>query len=348
MNVERSRRIQGVGGFSGLLTVIERDETRYRAGACDLRIEADSGDLFIIHMSEEQNSPAFVSKLISAFRFNPTWREHFRVFTKPHATTELRYADGSVGRVDLGLQTFVQALNDKGFPTTTSCEGDHHPMGRVPSITFVDQMPAELETVWTALSWVNLDRSVCPIGCHGYNQVFRQMFFIILDDWLFGMLDLSGKRYRTDRVASPMIPELPPVNQRALNDHQRVVTKRVKKMNTLGDAATFDDLVKLRCGRDTYSTMKLPALLEALEGDPSIEILKTKVYTTPDMQKALRWRMRGLSLQMILKKHEVDQVLESKALARKQERIDRQNGDLSYELEPPILQSAAKCNGDLG
>jgi hypothetical protein len=329
MNAENSRRIQGVGGFSGLLTVIERDETRYRAGACDLRIEADSGDLFTIRMTEEQNSPAFVSKLISAFRFNPSWREHFRVFTQPHATTELRYADGSVGRVDLALQPFVQALNDRGFATTSSCDGDHHPMGRVPSISFVDQMPEDLETVWTALGWVNLDRSVCPIACHGFNQVFRQMFFVILDDWLFGQLDSSAKRYRTERLANPLIPDLPPVNEGALSDHQREVTKRVKKMNTLGEAATFDELVKLRCGRDTYSTMKLPALLEALEGDPAIETLKTKIFTTQDMQKALRWRMRGLDTVMILKKHEVDQVLESHALARKQERIARQNGDLS-------------------
>jgi hypothetical protein len=332
MNTERSRRIQGVGGFSALLTPVQRDATRYRDGVCDLNIEADNGDLFVIRMNQEQNSPAFVTKLISAFRFNPNWREHFRVFTRPHSTAELRYADGSIGRVDLALQTFVQALNDQGFATTASCEGDHHPMGRVPSISFVEDMPPALEAVWTSLGWVNLDRSVCPIACHGFNQVFRQMFFIILDDWLFGSLDITGKRYRTERVASPLIPELPPMNVRALNDHQKQVTKLVKKMNTLGAQASFDDLVKLRCGRDSYSLMKLPALLEALEGDPAIHVLKTKVFTTPDMQKALRWRMRGLDVEMILKKHEVDQVLEAKALARKQERTDRVNAESGEAL----------------
>lgn len=327
MNVEPSRRLTGLGSFSGLMTRIQRDATTHRPGAREISIVDDNGDQYLIRLTEAEDTPAFVDKLISAFRFNPAWRENFRVFTHAHATTTLRYLDGSFGRVDLALEVYLQELNNRGFRTLESCEGDHHPVGRMPSITFADEMPQDLEAVWTALSWVNMDRSVCPIQCHGYTAVYRQMFFIILDDWMYGSLDLSGKRYRADRVAKPAIPDLPPVNESALTAHQNLVSKRVKRINTKGATATFDDLVKLRCGRDRYSKSKLPELRAALANDPAIDYLEKKIFDTPALQRAFRWRLRGLDLVMIMKKHEVDQVLESRALRLKQERLAKQNTD---------------------
>lgn len=320
MNTESPRRITGLNSFSGLLTHQKWEATAHRPASITLHIASDDDSQYLIRLSEEQDTAVFVDKIISAFRFNPTWRENFRVFTHPHDTAPLRYLDGSLGVVDLALQTYVQELNDRGFRTVESCEGDHHPKGRMPSITFADSMPEDLAKVWSALGWVNMDLSVSPIPCHGQTPTFRMMFFVILDDWMYGSLDITGKRYRQDRVAKPLIPDLPPVNQSALKDHQRQVSKRVLKINKLGSEATFDDLVKLRCGRDTYTTWKLPALKEALVNDPALDYLEKHIHDTPALQRALRWRMRGLDLVVVMKKHEVDQVLESRALRLKQER----------------------------
>lgn len=320
MTPEKSRRITGLDSFSGELTHHRWEATPHKPASSAIHIAATHEDQYLIRLSEEQDTPVFVDKIISAFRFNPTWRENFRVLTHPHDTTTLRYMDGSEGVVDLALQAYVQELNNRGFRTVESCEGDNHPKGRMPSITFADSIPEDLCKVWSALGWVNMDMSVSPIPCNGYTPLFRTMFFVILDDWMYGVLDPTGQRYRQDRVAKPMIPELPPVNRHALKDHQNQVGKRVMKINKLGSKANFDDLVKLRCGRDTYSLWKLPELTEALESDPALEYLQKHIHDTPALQRALRWRLRGLDLTMVMKKHEVDQVLESRALRLKQER----------------------------
>lgn len=325
MNADMTRRITGLASFSGELTHHRWEATSHRPASNVLHIASDNDDQYLIRLSEDQDTTAFVDKIISSFRFNPTWRENFRVLTHPHDTAPVRYLDGSMGVVDLALQAYVQELNDRGFRTLESCEGDHHPMGRMPRITFADSMPEDLAKVWSALGWVNMDLSVCPIPCHGQTPTFRMMFFVILDDWMYGSLDVTGKRYRQDRVAKPLIPELPSVNPSALKDHQRQVSKRVLKINKLGSRATFDDLVKLRCGRDTYTTWKLPALKEALVNDPALDYLEKHIHDTPALQRALRWRMRGLDLVVVMKKHEVDQVLESRALRIKQEKLLKQD-----------------------
>lgn len=321
MNNDSIRRITGLAKFSGDLTHHRWEATPHRPASSSIHIAADGEQQFIIHLTEEQDNPAFVDKLISAFRFNPTWRENFRVLTHPHDVAPLRYLDGSEGAVDLALQVYVQALNDRGHRTVESCEGDHHPKGRMPRITFAETMPEDLCKVWSSLGWVNLDMSVSPIPCYGQTPAFRMMFFVILDDWLYGSLDLTGKRYHQHRTPRPLIPEFPPVNRHALKDHQGQVSKRVAKMNRLGEDATFDDLVKLRCGRDTYTTWKLARLQEALVNDPALDYLQKHIHDTPALQRALRWRMRGLDLTMVMKKHEVDQVLESRTLRIKQEKL---------------------------
>jgi hypothetical protein len=318
MHLPTSRRISGLDNLSATLTHCRQDKTLHRAASSELLICADSGDLFRIRLDEYQDEPFFVDKLISAFRFNPAWREHFRVFESPHLTAELHYTNGRVGQVDRALQPYVQRLNDQGYATLSSCEGDPHPMGRLPSITFADAMPEDLHAIWARLSWVNLDGSVSPIPCHGYSHTYRQLFLLVLDDWLNDDLDHSAVRYQLKRTALPLIPALPSVNAKALADHQAIVTRRVKRLNKLGDKATFDDLVKLRCGRDRYSLWKIDQLRGALSNDPALEQLPARIHDIPALQRALRWRLRGLDLVMILKKHEVDQVLEARKLARSQ------------------------------
>ncbi|WP_338924391.1 hypothetical protein V0M98_32785 (plasmid) [Pseudomonas silesiensis] len=321
MTFEYAHKIKGSDGLEATVTLYRVDKTTYSSASNRLHFDCVGGDQFEAKVSPSQLKSRFVDKLINAFRFHPQWREHFRVFTHAHPVTELHYMNGLIGSVDLKLQPYVQALNDRGFPTMASCEGDAHPMGRPPFIKFVGAIPEALETVWNRLDWVNLDRTVIPLSIHGFTHEYRAIFLLILDDWLHDDLDMSAKRYRLSRSDLPLIPPFPPVNEPELKAHQKVVAKRAKRLNLKGSkASTFDDLVKLRSGRDSYTNMKLPALLEALAGDPEVAHLQRLIKSTPDLQRALRWRLRGLTLEIILRKYEVDQVLSRHAELKKQAR----------------------------
>lgn len=318
MTPDHPRKIKGLNGLSAIATLQRADKTSYRKASNVIHIECDTGERFEAHIAPELFSPGFVDKVLSAFRFNPAWRENFRLFTHEHPVTELIYRTGKVGSVDVRLKPFVQALNDQGFPTLKTCEGDRHPMGRAPYIRFVDAMPEPLERVWMALGWVNLDRTVTPLPIRGHTEAFSQVFFLILDDWLNNDLDETGRRYALSRSPVPPIPEFPPVNDQELQEHQRKVGKKAQRLNRKGSKeTTFDDLVKLRSGRDSYSTMKLPALLDALEGDPEVAHIQRVIKSVPDLQRALRWRLRGLTLEIILRKYEVDLILSRHAELKK-------------------------------
>lgn len=323
MTPDHPRKIKGLDGLSAIATLQRADKTSYRRASNVIRIECDNGDRFEAHIAPELYSPGFVDKVLSAFRFNPAWRENFRIFTHEHATTDLVYQTGKIGCVDVRLKPFVQALNDRGFPTLLSCEGDRHPMGRAPHIRFVDAMPEALERVWSTLDWVNLDRTVTPLPIRGHTEAYAQMFFLILDDWLNDDLDETGRRYRIARSPVPPIPEFPPINSHELQEHQRKVGRKAQRLNRKGSQeTTFDDLVKLRSGRDSYSSMKLPALLDALDGDPEVAHLQKAIKSIPDLQRALRWRLRGLTLEIILRKYEVDLILSRHAELKKRNALE--------------------------
>lgn len=318
MTFDPPSKIKGPDGLEAVVTLYRIDKTTFSNASNRLHFDCVGGDQFEIKIPPAKLNRKVVDKIISAFRFHPEWREHFRVFTHAHQAVDLHYQNGLVGSVDTKLHPYVQALNDRGYATLASCEGDGHPMGRPPFIKFTGAIPEALEKVWNHLDWLNLDRTVTPLAIHGFTHEFRDVFFLILDDWLYDDLDSTARRYQLSRSGQPLLPDFPPVNEAELQAHQKVVEKRAKRLNKKGGAAsTFDDLVKLRSGRDSYSTMKLPALLEALEGDPEVDRLKSLIKGTPELQRALRWRLRGLTLEVILRKHEVDQVLSRSAELKK-------------------------------
>jgi hypothetical protein len=323
MTEARPKRIKGAGGLDALyiLTTVEASagiagsKTAHLADACGLQYSIEF---------DPTSTDVFVDRVINAFRFEPQWREHFRLFTEPHATTELRYQDGSVGSVDVSIAHFVQALNDRGYPTLCACEGDDHPVGRTPWIQFAHQMPAELEAVFSSLGWATMDGTVSPDPIRGYNHQVRQRFMVLLDDWLYGELDTTASRYRFERPALPSIPDLPPPSREAMRDHQRQVRRRVNRINSLGSSASFDDLVKLHCGRDLYSSWKLPRLLDALKEDKALALIQNKIRDVPALQRALRWRQRGLDLDLVLRKHEIDLILSRSSENKRAEADDDQ------------------------
>lgn len=298
--------IRGSQKLYGTLTENVSTETTSVPYSHIIAIETEN-EKYEINIPKGKNR-AFVDKVINAFRFNPAWRENFIVFDRPHEKTDVNGKS-----IDAQLAVFIEALDNAGAVILDSCEGDPHPMGRAPFITFEpDTIPNRLWVVWTVLGWIDIESKVSPPSVHGYNDLQREQFFLILDDWIHNQLDITADRYRFDRTARPLLPDLPEPSAAARKDLERQQKRQVDKVNRLGDKATFDDLVKLTSGRDIYSTWDLERLKAELQDDPALTELAGLIAHESDLKQALRWRLRGLDIAMVLKKVDVTKVLNNK------------------------------------
>jgi len=85
-----------------------------------------------------------------------------------------------------------------------------------------------------------------------------------------------------------------------------------------GGKAKFKDYAALRSGRDRFSGMKLPEL-EASVGDQARSDVRSKMAFVPEgerdteIAKALRWLLRGLPIDMAVRKVAVDREISSSA-----------------------------------
>lgn len=300
---QKKRRIRGSSNFTGTLfsKVINRtNRTPYRH---DLFIHGDEGDRYRISIPEDADS-IFVDKIILAFRFHPQWREHFRYFDHPH---ERIFVSGH--SVDKSMADYVARLIREGAKVIACCEGDDHPFGRMPFIHLSGTVPEELTKVWSRLGWVDIEGRVSPPMIHGHCDTYRDMFFLILDDWMHHDLDTSASRYRVTRTALPLLPPLPEPNEKQIREEKRILAALVARINKKADKADFDDLMQLRSGYDEYSRWSLRQLEEALADDPFLDKIKSRIRHEPDLKQALRWRLRGLDYDLVLRKSRASQIL---------------------------------------
>lgn len=310
INTKNSLNILGSNGFKATATFKSRDKTLNQAAEHAWHIDSDNGDHFVIRIPPEVMTRTLCERALLAFRFNPSWREHFRIFSHSHSSVILLDDNRDEIAVDKSLAIFVSKLIEEGFPVSACCEGDNHPMGRLPFIRFKDSIPSELESVWSALGWMNMDNSVKPIPVRGHSHTFRKIFMLILDDWYHNDLDVSFRRYQVSRVADPILPALPPLNAQAMAAQKVLVSKRVKKVNGKARELSFDDMVNLRSGRDALSRLTLEELRAKLVDDPVLfQLEKTIVDDDVGLRRALRWRLRGLDMSGIMKKYKVDNIL---------------------------------------
>lgn len=307
------KKITGSGGLNASVT--------HRLGSAAkitretphvLEIEDAGGATFQIRVPHYQYTRIFVDKLILAFRFHPEWRENYRDFRNELPAVELANPDGTVCCADPKLANYAKALINAGHYPVELFLGDDHPTGRPPRLRFKGEAPAEFMAAGLGADWITIEGELAPAPLNGWNRLLRQNFLLLLDDWSVGELDTTGARYAVRREPLPHLAPLPALSSQAKREHQRQVAQRTSKANKKGMTASFDDMVKLRSGRDKYTNMRLPALRTALEGDSALRELESMYLDPAELQRALRWRLRGLDIPVIARKLEVDQVLESR------------------------------------
>lgn len=260
-----------------------------------------------------------LAKFILHFRYCPQWREHFRVETPQYEQVEVTLITGNSFQVDRGIARYVSALCDQGFPVIDSRQGDAMPHGRTAMLKFGNEIPADIRQAALALGWLNLDLSIEPVAPRGWAHEYNQMMHLMLDDWMHGDVDISGERYAIYREPLPFIPEWPKLPEQAMVEHERKVRKDIERVNKLDTLATFQDLVGLTSGRDRFSRLNLEKLRELLVDDPFIDYMEEKMVDAAALSRAFRWRLRGLALDLIIRKAKIEEMLNLRDEKRREE-----------------------------
>ena len=146
-----------------------------------------------------------------------------------------------------------------------------------------------------------------------------QVFQASLRDWLDGKLDLEGKRYRVlgKRPDSrPVIPPLPEHTKSDIVDEGLRVDRAVRRLTRLGAKAKFRDYADLRSGRDDWTALRIDALrIEA--GQEVAGAAASYGLDGVSEASALRWVLRGLPLEMAVRKVKTDRELADNARTKR-------------------------------
>lgn len=270
-------------------------------------------------LPERDFSNKLLAKFILHFRFCTEWREHFRLQTPEYEKVEVTLITGNTFQVDRAIAGYVSALCDQGFPIIDSRQGDALPYGRTAMLKFGNEIPVDFKQAALALGWLNIDLSVEPVPPRGWVHEYNQMMHLLLDDWVHGDVDVTGERYALHREPLPFIPDWPKLPVQAMVEHERRVRKDIDRVNRLDTRASFQDLVSLTSGRDRYSRLNLDMLRELLVDDPFIEYLEEKMVDDAALSRAFRWRLRGLQLDLILRKAKIEEMLNYRDQKRREE-----------------------------
>lgn len=268
-----------------------------------------------------------LDRFILHFRFNPEWRKHFCTPLSTINQVTVTLSDGITVAVDHGMAHYVKALIAAGCDVEEACQGDFLPNGRAASIVFRSTIPEDLEQAANAVGWLGLDRSITPTISRGWAHEYNQLLHLLLDDWLNDDVDRTGYRYVLNREPLPLMPDWPDLPPEAKAEHQRNLRKDVKRVNELDTRATFHDLVGLLSGRDQYSLMSLDKLRSHCQADSFLSYLEDQIQDKTALARALRWRLRGLNLDLVMRKTQAEAVLNERAEIRRTEYRLRKAGD---------------------
>jgi len=305
-------------GHVGQLEIYSPAQEGPLAGLVRLEIRLNEKNYQVL-IPQEDYSPRYLRKFIMHFRHCPTWREYFVEYTPQYQQVEVTLITGNVFFVDKKIAPYVQALCDQDFIVLSSAQGTDAPLGAPAHLKFAANLPADLEQVWSTLGWSNLDNSVAPVFPRGWAHEFNQLFLLILDDWMHADLDLTAQRYVLDREPAPFVPEWPKLPKGAMKEHERKVKQDVVRLNKLDTRVTFDDLVGLASGRDSYTIKHYPELKALLKDDPILPLLEERIAHPAPLARALRWRLRGLHPDLILRKIEIEEMLNRRDEKRRKE-----------------------------
>ena len=111
-----------------------------------------------------------------------------------------------------------------------------------------------------------------------------------------------------DKLTLPPIPKLPD------NISGKIIRGDIARLIKKGSKARFADFAGLKSGRDQYSSIKLPDLA-AQVGDEAMS--KLSGFTDDLKAKTARWILRGLPVDMAVRKTKTDAEIGENAVHRK-------------------------------
>ena len=87
----------------------------------------------------------------------------------------------------------------------------------------------------------------------------------------------------------------------------------MSKIILLGESARFKDFAKLKSGRDEFTAKKLPTLKKLVNDE--IKETIDRSFNDPDkyLAKVYRWHLRGLPIDLAIRKVKVDAEIEANA-----------------------------------
>lgn len=263
-----------------------------------------------------------LKKALLFFRHDPLWRQHTECPLPPD--TWRLASSVSPYEYDPQVADLFASLQAMGYPVMHYNKGAQHPNEGQCHLAIGAPWPTEIEQVMLNNGWASQAGTLTIRSIHGHGQLCHQALILLLDDWVHGAVDASGLRYQTQRDPEPWLPKMGHYPHTALLERLEINQIKAEKLNRFNGPASFDDYAKLTSGRDTLSSLNLDQLIKKLGKDPILAMLTDHADNPTILAKALRWRIRGLSLVHTREKHDVDIILHNFAeQERYKKRIER-------------------------
>jgi hypothetical protein len=137
----------------------------------------------------------------------------------------------------------------------------------------------------------------------------------------FKVIEQTGQWHPTTNVELPSgekvnsLPKLPQLPENVVKCEKK---SGIAKLVNKGHRAKFKDYAQLRSGRDQFSSMKMDDLIANLDDDNSdVDAVMDGLDNEKMQASALRWILRGLPVQMAIRKVKTDAELAENARGRR-------------------------------
>lgn len=276
-------------------------------------------------------SQAQVDKALTFLCHDPQWRNQVLMPAAP-PTWEASSGREALYQYDEVMAPLLDELARSGVNVARYNKGTGHVHGSTLTLTVTGPWPLEVAQVLESLGWLMSGNGLKASLPKGYGHVLHGRVVLLLDDWLNASLDHSAERYRVIADVCDWMPPMKTYPETALLEQLEKNKRKARKLNTRLIPASFDAYAKLTCGRDSLSGQSLDHLIDQLKGDEVLPLLDEVAENPAILAKALRWRLRGLSVLHTLNKYQVDCVLDNHAEEKRYKKRLVQFGDKAYPL----------------
>lgn len=280
----------------------------YGIASVSITEKGQSEPTYILHVCLADWSERWYRRFCQAFLDHSDFRETFRISSEPpnpkHPTVKVQLRNGPAD-IDVELASAIVALNQAGAITRFCCQGG---LGETGYITLATGcvFPSELIQAWSGAKFDMFCGTIyasAPVGLE--NEASRQ-WLQSLHDWLTSTLDLTGRRYHVTSRRPFSLPRLPE------DAATTVVRQDIQQLVRKGRRAKFRDFAALKSGRDEYSHLRYNELIARLSATDTTPIIASNLSES-DQAAACRWVLRGLPVEMALRKVRVDREIRHNA-----------------------------------